>query len=195
MEITSEFFDSSKKLNLFIVGVFLVGLFVLALGVGLFFLKNSKGEDVKIISASPASQGEALQGVVVVDVAGAVVNPGVYTLSPNLRVDDAIKAAGGLVEEADTSKMNLAAKIADGQKIFVPNKLDSSIVGGSVAGMSSLVNINSATEGELDTLPGVGPVSAQKIIAGRPYGALEDLITKKVVSASVFEKIKDLITY
>lgn len=191
MGIPFDFFE--RKVNLLAVGIFLVGLFVLALGAGLFFFKNSEGEDVQIISAS---QGEALQGSeVIVDVGGAVITPGIYRLSSSLRVDDAIKAAGGLADGADIAKMNLAAKISDGQKIFVPEKGEQSATGNQQSTINNLVNINSATEKDLDTLPGVGPVTAQKIIAGRPYSSLNDLLAKKAVSGSVYEKIKDLVAF
>ncbi|MDO8486677.1 MAG: ComEA family DNA-binding protein [Candidatus Curtissbacteria bacterium] len=186
---------SGKRFNLIVVGIFLVGLFVLALGAGLFFFKNQKGDsDIQILSAQDAVAKEGVaREELVVDIGGAVANPGVYRLSSDLRVNDAIKAAGGLVGGADTSKMNLAAKIGDGQKIYVPSA-------GQVSGVkyqeaSGLISINSATEQELDTLPGIGPVTAKKIIAGRPYSSLNDLLVKKAVSASVFEKIKDLITW
>ena len=91
--------------------------------------------------------------------------------------------------------------MADGQKVYVP-KIGESVsqsVGGSVGqiageSVSQLVNINVASESELDKLPGIGPVTAQKIISSRPYSSLEDLLTKKVVSQSTYEKIKDLIS-
>lgn len=192
MEIPSEFFDSSKKLNLLVLGIFFAGLFVLALGAGLFFFKNQKGSDIQIISAENAATKSAGVSEVVVDVGGAVARPGIYKLTSSLRVNDAISAAGGLVNGADTTKMNLAAKIGDGQKIFVPSK-DESIKG--IKSTEGLISINSATEQELDTLPGIGSATAKKIIASRPYSSVDELLTKKAVSASVFAKIKDLITF
>lgn len=195
-------FGEGDRHKILVIGFFLLGIFVLAIGAGLFFFRNQgKGDDIQIISAQNAATQSASQLCkvspceAVVDIGGAVNRPGVYKLANNLRVNDAIAAAGGLAGDADTSKMNLAAKIGDGQKIYVPTKLDSSMVGRSVAGVSTLVNINSATEAELDSLPGVGPVSANKIIASRPYGSLEDLLSKKAISASVYAKIRDLISY
>lgn len=187
-----------SKLRITIIVAFLIGIFLLALGAGLFFFKSSGsgGDDIEIISS--AEQNAASQEVVV-HVDGAVVTPGVYKLAANARVNDAIAAAGGLTSEADETRINLAAKVADGQKIYVlavGEQLGSSVVGGSIAGqsVSALININTASESELDKLPGVGPVTAGKMIASRPYSAPEELLSKKVVSKSVFEKIRDLIT-
>ncbi len=197
MELPSDFFDRDHRLNFLILGIFFAGLFVLALGAGLFFFKNQKSDDIQIISAplQPSDSAQGSAGQAVVDVGGAVVNPGIYKLSSNLRVNDAIGAAGGLASGADTSKMNLAAKIGDGQKIYVPTKSGQVTSGQSLEPSQSLININSATEAELDSLPGVGPVTANKIITSRPYSSLDELLAKKAVPASVFAKIKGMITF
>lgn len=182
------------------MAAFLAGLFILALGAGLFFFKNSaSGDDIQIISTSsqPSSARE-----IAVDVGGEVAKPGVYRLAEGSRVDDAVNAAGGLRVEADRARINLAARLVDGQKVYVAKigEPAGQGVGGSagrIAGVSEsqLVNINMASEAELDRLPGVGPATAQKIVASRPYSSLADLLGKKVVNKSVYEKIKDLITY
>lgn len=190
-----DFFQS--RTNLAIAAFFFLGLFVLAIGFGLFFFSGkSTNDEVQILPAATAVPNIEK---IVVDISGAVVSPGVYDLSANSRVKDAVLVAGGLTDEADRSRINMAAKIGDGQKIYVlaiGEQLGSSVVGSLQAGQSvgALVNINTASEAELDKLPGVGPVTAQKIIASRPYSAPEDLKTKKVVSASVYDKIRDLIT-
>ncbi|KKR50738.1 MAG: Competence protein ComEA helix-hairpin-helix repeat protein [Candidatus Curtissbacteria bacterium GW2011_GWA1_40_16] len=182
-------------------GALLLGLFVLALGAGLYFFKsNSTPEDIKIISAASPSGAQAQE--IVVDVGGAVNLPGLYKLSGDARVANAISAAGGLSNDADSKQVNLAAKIVDGQKVYVA-KIGESVsqsTGTSVsqiagASIGGLVNINSASAAELDTLPGIGPVTANKIIASRPYSSLNDLVFKKAVSSSVFSKIKDKISY
>lgn len=186
-------------------GFFLLGVFVFAIGVGLLIFKENSGEsEVKIISSDQVL-GEAKLLEIVVDVDGAVNKPGVYSLDSDSRVNDAVAAAGGLSAEADSSRVNLAGKLSDGQKVFVPSKTQqltidpstsSGLSNGQLTGQQTggWVSINSATEGELDTLPGVGPVTAGKIIAGRPYSSIDELVSKKAVSKSVFEKIKDLIT-
>lgn len=186
-----------SRANLAVAAFFLFGLFVLAIGAGLFFFSGSKNSDeVQIL---PATTAAPTVDKIVVDISGAVVEPGVYDLPANSRVRDAVLVAGGLTDEADRSRINMAAKISDGQKIYVlavGEQLGSLEVGSSVAGQSAsaLININTASESELDKLPGVGPVTAAKIIASRPYSAPEDLKTKKVVSVGVFEKIREMIT-
>lgn len=191
------------KIQLGTIAAFLVGLFILVLGAGMFLFKggsSSQAEDVQIISAS-SSPG--LEKDIMVDVAGAVVTPGVYKLPKDSRVSDVVAAAGGLTEEANRSKINLAAKVVDGQKVNIVAKGQSTgstegmgSMGGEVAGVSEggLVSVNDASQVLLETLPGIGPVTAGKIISLRPYGALEELKTKKAVGSATYEKIKDLIT-
>lgn len=138
-----------------------------------------------------------------VDVSGAVKNPGVYQLKGEPRIRDAILAAGGFAETANTeyiSKyLNMAQKLSDGTKVFVPAVGEIGIGGGNAgivagANVEAKVNINTATQAEIEALPGIGPVTAGKIISGRQYSAIEDLLNKKIVSKAVFEKIKDSVT-
>lgn len=139
-----------------------------------------------------------------VDVEGALIKPGVYKLPDNSRVQDGLIAAGGLSGNADREwvekNLNLALKLTDGAKIYIPKigekvqGVSNSSTDQSIGGGSSLININSASSSDLDTLSGVGPATAQKIIDGRPYNDLQELLNKKVVSSKVFEKIKDKIT-
>ena len=147
--------------------------------------------------------------VVVVQVAGAVARPGVYSLPAGSRVADAIQAAGGYSMEVDPrtaeTKLNLAAKLQDAQLIAVPRRGETSS-GSSGAGGGSgtrasiepgLINLNTATAEQLDTLPGVGPATAQKIIASReekPFAKVDDLVTRKVVTASTLSKLRSLVT-
>ncbi len=131
-----------------------------------------------------------------VDISGAVVNPQVISLSAGSRVEDAIKATGGFSEEANqdfiAKSLNLSAKLNDGQKIYVPFKGENALALNN-ASQPSKISINSGSLVELESLPGVGPSTAQKIAQQRPYSSVNDLLTKKIVSKSVFEKIKDLI--
>lgn len=191
----------NKYKVLIIVGI--VGVVLLVGGIissGIIqktFIKSSAQQYV------PATVGE-VSGVkksleVKVDVAGAVVSPGVYSLSLDSRVEDALKLAGGVTKDADpvyvSKTINLAQKVADGMKIYVPITSEvpqsgASSTQGSSSTTQSLININEATLSDLDKLPGVGVVTAQKIVDGRPYSGIEELVTKKAVSRSVYEKIK-----
>jgi competence protein ComEA len=125
-----------------------------------------------------------------------VVNPGVYELPGRSRVEDAIVAAGGLTSEADEERialtLNRAANLVDGAKLYIPKTGESTapVTSYNLESQSPLVHINFASQSELEALPGVGPVTAQKIIAGRPYQTLDELVSKKAVGQSLFEKIK-----
>jgi competence protein ComEA len=170
---------------------------VVFLAFGILHL-NSQPQSSLIVSNTPDTQEQEL----LVDVGGAVKKPGLYSLVSGNRIADAITKAGGITDEADTEYvykvLNQAEKVKDGQKIFIPVRSveganNSSSVAQSSA-QSSLININTASASELDTLPGIGAVTAEKIITNRPYSAVEELRDKKVVNSSVFEKIKDSIT-
>src|SRR3990167_3970618 len=190
-----DFSGQDQRLKFAVFGLFFAGLFLLAIGACIFFFRNSNSsDDIEIISTS---QGEALQGQrIVVHVDGAVAKPGVYELDSGARGSDAVSASGGLSDSADMTRINLAAKVSDGQKIYIPNIGEGVGVGeAGVEGVQSLININTATESQLDTLPGVGPATAQKIITSRPYSSPEELLGKKAVGQSIYKKIKYLITY
>ena len=156
------------------------------------------------------------QGLVL-DVAGAVLRPGVYHLPAGSRVADAIAAAGGFGPRVDAlaaQALNLAAPLTDGAQVRVPSRDDAAGTGagspgtghsaasGSAAsgsGTASVgpIDLNTATSAELDTLPGIGPVTAAKIIASRqerPFSAVADLQTRKLVGASTFAKLAGLVT-
>lgn len=139
--------------------------------------------------------------VIVVHIDGAVVAPGVYELPEESRVQDGVAAAGGLTEEADTSTINLAAKLQDGQKVQIPKAGESSGETGasssSESAGQSLVNINTATAEELDSLPGVGSATAESIIQDRdslgPFSSTEDLMRVSGIGEKKFAKLKDYI--
>jgi len=185
-------FFGKDKARLLVFGLFFLGLFIISIGAGLFFFKTSNSEDIEIISSEEPGK---LESQVVVHIDGAVVKPGVYSLPADSRVNDLVSFAGGLTSDADRSKINLAAKLADGQKLYIAKAGESVSAVGTVAGTTSgPININSATQIELESLSGIGPVTANKIVASRPYSDSSELLTRKVVGKSVYEKIKDLIT-
>lgn len=160
------------------------------------FSSDSQHTSVKGIATASADTKD-----IAVDVEGAVLRPGVYHLAQGSRVDDAIKISGGLTSRADENavslSLNRAAILADGAKIYVPVQGESgSSVGVLSVGSSSqgVVHINSSSLSELDILSGVGPVTAANIIAGRPYMRTEELVEKKVMTASLFAKLKNQLT-
>jgi comEA protein len=155
-----------------------------------------------------AGTASASLRVSIVDVEGAVANPGTYSLASDARVEDAIEAAGGLTSGADekyiAKNINRAMKVSDGMKVYIPETGDGAsqdatshnlgtvvATPGTSSQNSAFVSVNMASKDELDSLPGVGPVTAQKIIDNRPYATLEDLVTKKAIGSSLYEKLKN----
>lgn len=150
---------------------------------------------------------EQLSGTIAVEIAGAVSEPGVYELLASDRVERLLIASGGLSAEADRDwvekNINRAAKLIDGQKIYIPKQgetavysLQSAVKGANaVAGStgltgSTVVNINIASQKELESLKGIGPARAQSIIENRPYGTIDELVNKKVISKKLFDEIR-----
>lgn len=137
---------------------------------------------------------------IIIDVEGAVLKPGVYSISKDGRMKDALIAAGGLSADADNEKIarvvNLAARVRDGEKIYFPKKNDTTILGVQTTTETAdgSISINTASLALLDSLPGVGKVTAQKIIDARPYSTVEELQQKKIVTQKVFDQIKEQIT-
>lgn len=186
------------------------GLTFLGYGLIVSTVPNQNKEDILFEAAttvSPQAKVASNAHLIVVDVEGAVIKPGIYKLEANSRVHDALIAAGGLATNADrekvTTSLNLASKLVDGGKIYIPFEGEDAQVssGQSVSGNAVLgietgngVNINTATQKELEALPGIGEVTAKKIIDGRPYGGITELEQKKIVGKKVFGQIKDKIT-
>jgi competence protein ComEA len=174
-----------------------------------------------LILASRQPRGEPIQlrppptpPPLIVHVTGAVAQPGVYTLVSESRVEDAVQAAGGLLPQADAQSLNLAAFIDDGERIWIPYQTQAEELpqsseptyaspgdsGGRlpVESPTLLVDINRASQEVLESLPGIGPVTAQKIIADReengPFSKIEDIERVPGIGPAKFEKIKALIT-
>jgi competence protein ComEA len=135
----------------------------------------------------------------VVHISGEVIAPGVYQLPVGARTEDALKAAGGATESGDIHRLNLAARLADGQQIVVPKRVSPMLTPApdAVSPTPGRLNVNIASVAELDRLPGVGPVTAQRIVAYReqhgPFTGIDQLRHANLVNAATFEKIKELI--
>jgi competence protein ComEA len=139
---------------------------------------------------------------VVVSVVGLVARPGLVTLPPGSRVADAVKAAGGLLPEADPAMINLAALVTDGQQIAVgvPGAAAAATGSGGAGGASvagSKLDLNAATVADLDGLPGIGPVLAQRIVDFRttqgPFRSVDDLDDVPGIGPAVFGELVDLV--
>lgn len=200
------------------------GAALLAIAAFLLAFGSSPGGGVSVDSGSSlainASQGglgaDSSDGpfdptggpLIVVEIVGAVENPGVYRLSPGARIGDLVGSAGGYGPRVDTDRagreLNLAAPLHDGDQVRVPSRDDRTVAPtrsgagtGSTGGGPGPVDLNRATATELDALPGIGPVTAAKIIASRdeqPFAVVEDLRTRKLVGEKTFASLKDLVS-
>lgn len=190
------------------IGVIALAVLVVGLAAWYFYDQGkSPAFEVKAAENSAREQKEdAASGGedprVVVYVSGAVATPGVYSLGEGSRVNDAVELAGGFLENADPSSVNLARVVSDGEQISIPTteQVEESRAtqsGSSVAGASGLVNINTADVAALQTLSGVGEATARAIVADRdkngPFASLEDLMRVDGIGEKKFAKIRDSI--
>jgi competence protein ComEA len=151
--------------------------------------------------AAPFASPTPSPAPIIVDVAGWVRNPGVYEFATGDRVIDAVNRAGGVRKGADLTTLNLAAPLTDGSQIVVP-KPGATAPGGtgstSTTGGTSLININTASETDLETLPGVGPVTAAAIIDYRtqngPFAAVDDLVDVSGIGPATLEEMRPFVT-
>ena len=205
-------FDRSSLAGMAIT--FFVGV-ILTAG-GLTLSKRTQPAPIYIEPPQPtiAPEPTATPGPIQVYVNGQVAAPAVYELPPNSRVGDAIEAAGGWTDEANTAVINLAQPLLDGMQVYVPSETEAAAMvppvvnePGSfsrsgpaldVTNTGGLVNINTASLEELDTLPGIGPSTAQKILDYRDeygrFNTIEELMNVSGIGEAKFGSVKDLIT-
>lgn len=211
-----------KKLKKYLVELILLFVAIIITIVSLLIyngssqISNRQSKDFEAFS-SPRNN----QAIIFVDVSGAVKKPNLYQVNYGSRIKEVIDKAGGLSENADVMyfnrNFNYARIVSDQEKIYIPSiaeinngiftqnqlafdyispvtNVDTFPITDNMATDSQLININSGTIEELDQLPGIGQVTANKIISNRPYATFDELVIKKAVNKNVFEKIKDLIT-
>jgi competence protein ComEA len=161
-------------------------------------------EPLAAVGPSPSPRPAVALPPVVVHVVGAVETPGVYSLPAGSRARDAIDRAGGLGAEADPASLNLAAVLIDGQQVVVRSRQQTGLAGAGglttdepalLASDGGRLNLNLASQAELDALPGIGAVYAQRIVERRqrhgPFTAIEQLRDEKLIPGAVFERLKD----
>jgi competence protein ComEA len=206
---------AGRELPWLAIGAVLIALVVAG---SAFLLATRPDPGVEIDGALDAEAGFAAEGGtgapsaapaqdLLVEVGGAVLRPGVYRLPSGARVLDAVTAAGGFGPRVDAAeadrRLNLAAPVRDGDEIHVPARGEVAVASGGAGGGSGgegaagPIDVNNATAESLDTLPGIGPATAAKIIAAReeqPFASVEDLGTRKVVGPATLAKIRDLVT-
>ncbi|MDO8488165.1 MAG: helix-hairpin-helix domain-containing protein [bacterium] len=172
------------------VSLALIGLILI--GGGMFWYKTG-GQPATQVEVLSADNDQSSTKQIFVDISGAVNSPGVFQLPSGSRVEDALKLAGGLASSADTKwiemNLNRAQVLIDGAKLYIPLMNDTS--SSQVKTSSENISINSATKSELESLPGIGPVTAEKIISNRSYQTLEELVSKKVLNQKLFESLKN----
>jgi competence protein ComEA len=158
---------------------------------------------------TPAPPPEAMPAaahVIMVYITGEVVNPGVYEVNEGDRIADAVALAGGATASADLTRINLAARLSDAMQITVPAAGDSTAdmeliitpAASASSVQSGLININTATKAELETLPGIGPAIAQYILDYRaengPFTVIEDIMKVSRIGEMTFNRIRSQIT-
>jgi competence protein ComEA len=171
--------------------------FIAILVVAISALFVMRGASQEVVAAPAPLEIESISTqTLMVDVAGAVVNPGVYSLPLNARVVEAIKAAGGLKKGADTSDINQARILKDGEQIYVyPTAISGGVVTQRAVRKNGPIMINRATQKDFESLDGIGPVLAGRIVAYRktngPFTAVEDLLKVPGIGQSKFAQFKE----
>jgi competence protein ComEA len=166
-------------------------------------------------TGEPGVAASSTGAELVVEIVGAIARPGVFRLPPGARVGDLVEAAGGYGARVDTERasrdLNLAAPLHDGDQVRVPSRDDQITVAtepgngqgsgdassGSGSSGSGPLDLNVATSAELESLPGIGPVTAAKILTARDaqrFGAVEELRTRGILGEKTYEKVRDLVT-
>lgn len=181
----------------------LITLGALVAGVVFFInLLNGGGGPTAVVSQPTASDIQIEPGKIFVHLVGEVQQPGIYELDSGARVVDAIFAASGFTERAEQASVNLAREVSDGEQIVIFKVGESSLVGGGVvgsvaAGGASPINLNRASQLELETLPGVGPALAGRIIdwrlANGGFKKKEDLLSISGIGDKLFTGLKNLV--
>ena len=158
-------------------------------------------EDLLPVAAAPGASATTTTAAsdVVAHAAVAVVSPGVYELPPGARVADLLDAAGGPTPDADVDQLNLAAVVADGERVYVPRVGEIVVAASASSGAAETgpLDLNAATAEQLEELPGVGPATAAAIVAAREerggFRSVDDLLDVRGIGPAKLEAIRDLV--
>ncbi len=199
----------------FILEIILLSLAVLLTVFSFVLYRNTTLETLHDEHITPTQSATHIPSLMA-ELSGAVTHPGVYSLPEGSRIKDLLNKAGGLLKEADKTyisrNINQARYLVDQEKLYIPTiqevtdgivserKIDfdylspqQSVAHENSPSVQGKIHINTATGEELDSLPGVGESTVNKIINGRPFNSLHDLLGNKIVTQNVFTQIKDLI--
>lgn len=179
-----------------------VVLVLLALAIAVLVASFApRGATTVVAPPEPASTAEVESGaVILVHVLGAVTTPGLFELAEGSRTVDAIAAAGGFLDTADQTQLNLARIVGDGEQLYVPAIGEAPPISapGASTAEGGKVNLNTADAAALDTLPRVGPTTAAHIIEWREangrFNSIEDLMSVTGIGEKTFDGLKDLVT-
>jgi competence protein ComEA len=187
-----------------VVGVCVVLALLAVVGQRLARAGAASQPEIAAVPLEPVAEAPA-RAVLVVHVVGEVRQPGLYRLRDGARIADAVHRAGGALPDADLAAVNLAAPLVDGIQILVPARAPAvgtlapgGAAGGSAGAPSAPVSLSSATVEDLDQLPGVGPITAQKIVDYRtehgPFASVDDLDAVPGIGPARIEQLRDLVT-
>lgn len=197
-------------------GLAIVSVTLLILAIFLLVKFSYSYSPIEFSSVNQQGVAASSNKPIIVEISGAVVHPGVYRMEEGARVDDLLKIAGGVSNDVDDiwieKTINRASRVTDGMKLYIRRKGEDQtshnvkVVSGvdvtsynnsneqkEVSGLS-VISINLASQTELESLPGIGPVTAIAIIKNRPYSSFTELVEKKIVKPAVYEKIKEMIS-
>ena len=198
-------------MNYFKKSIMLGGISVIMVIIILFTIKNNKQyEEMEVGSFNTIEdyeEPEEEKDFIIIHITGEVINPGIIKIKEGERIKDAIDAAGGLTPNADTNKINLAYVVSDGQKIYIPSIFDEtekqliteeigeSVLDGNTEKKTNKININTATQTELEELKGIGPSTALKIIKYRKengtFKSIEEIKYVPGIGEGKFKEIED----
>lgn len=172
-------------------------LVLVGLGIAVFVTAITPHGSSTVIAPDDDATGVPAAGVIYVHILGQVARPGLYELPDGARAVDAVAAAGGFTEQADAAGLNLARFVSDGEQIVVPAIGEGAAAAPGITG-DGRVNLNTADAAALDTLPGVGPATAAKILAWREehgrFESVDDLLDVGGIGEAKLDAIRDLVT-